>query len=445
MLLSQLPVALSACFAPLLPLLDPRTAPRLALLLAGALFARGRRTVTAWLRAAGITTDFRRAYYALAMAGRRADRIAVGLWTALVRPLLRRWSDQHWLFALDDTPTARYGPCVQGAGRHHNPAPGPAGAKFLYGHVWVTLAALLRHPCWHTLALPLRTLLYVRAKDVPKLAKTQRWTFRTKLELGVELLRWLTVWLGQGPPALWLAVDGGYAKRPFLRPVLQLGWVVFSRLRKDAHLRDLPAPRRPGQRGRQPIYGKNKISLARRASQQRGWQRVECVQYGKHVVKTIKTFLATWEPVGGVIRVVLVREATGWVAFFCTDATVTAEQILETAADRGAIEQTFKEVKEVWGAGQQQVRGVYANVGAFVLNVTLYTLVEVWSWSRGEKELVDRQSSPWDQEERRPSHADKRRAWQRQILAEEIQQVLPRGPKAREFQALAQRLLNIAA
>jgi hypothetical protein len=39
-----------------------------------------------------------------------------------------------------------------------------------------------------------------------------------------------------------------------------------------------------------------------------------------------------------VIRVVLVREATGWVAFFCTDATVTAEQILETAADRGAIE-----------------------------------------------------------------------------------------------------------
>jgi len=110
MLLSQLPAALSACFAPLLAMLDPRTAPRLALLLAGALFARGRRTVTAWLRAAGITTDFRRAYYALGAAGRRAEWIAIGLWTAVVRPLLHRWPGDHWLFAIDDTPTARYGP-----------------------------------------------------------------------------------------------------------------------------------------------------------------------------------------------------------------------------------------------------------------------------------------------------------------------------------------------
>jgi hypothetical protein len=27
------------------------------------------------------------------------------------------------LFALDDTPTPRYGPCVEGAGLHHNPTP----------------------------------------------------------------------------------------------------------------------------------------------------------------------------------------------------------------------------------------------------------------------------------------------------------------------------------
>ena len=32
----------------------------------------------------------------------------------------------RWLFALDDTPTKRYGPYVQGAGVHHNPTPGPA-------------------------------------------------------------------------------------------------------------------------------------------------------------------------------------------------------------------------------------------------------------------------------------------------------------------------------
>jgi hypothetical protein len=33
---------------------------------------------------------------------------------------------ERFLFALDDTPTKRYGPHVEGAGIHHNPTPGPA-------------------------------------------------------------------------------------------------------------------------------------------------------------------------------------------------------------------------------------------------------------------------------------------------------------------------------
>ena len=73
---SQLPAFLSACFADLSAALDRRSAPRLFLLLLGAFFARGRRTVTSWFRAAGITTDFRPAYNALWAAGRRAERLA---------------------------------------------------------------------------------------------------------------------------------------------------------------------------------------------------------------------------------------------------------------------------------------------------------------------------------------------------------------------------------
>jgi len=37
---------------------------------------------------------------------------------------------------------------------------------------------------------------------------------------------------------------------------------------------------------------------------------------------------------------------------------------------------------------------------------------------------VDRSASPWDSEPRRPSHADKRKALQREILQAEIQAVL---------------------
>ena len=310
----------------------------------------------------------------------------------------------------------------------------------------MTRAWLAKHPTWYTLSLPLRALLYVRAKDVPTLAKENPWDFHTKLELAVELVRWLTVWLGRTGKALWLVADGAYAKKPFLQPVLALGCVVFSRLRKDANLRSWPpTQRRRGQRGPLPTYGKKKIDLAKRAGQPGGWQRVTCLQYGERVVKTIKTFEATWRPAGGRRRVVLVREQDGWLAFFCTDPTMPAATILEVMADRGAIEQMFKDLKEVWGAGQQQVRNVYASIGAFAVNLTLYSVVEAWAWTRADEELVDRSQAPWDTEDRRPSHADKRKALQREILRAEIRAVVGRRAERQEFQDLTRRLLDLAA
>jgi hypothetical protein len=444
MLFSRLPALVSAWFTTLAAVLDRRSAPRLCRLFVGALFAKGRRTVTSWFRAAAITTDFRPAYNALWATGRRAADLAARLLCGTLKPLMAQTPGDHWLFAIDDTPTARYGPCVQGAGIHHNPTPGPAGEKFLYGHIWVTLAWLAHHPLWHTLALPLRALLYVRAKDVSALAKQTPWSFQTKLELAVDLVRWLVMWLGRSSRVVWLVADGAYAKRPFLKPVLALGVVVFSRLRKDANLRTLPPTKRPkGRRGKHPTYGPGRIDLAKRAGQKRGWQEVTCVQYGEEVTKTIKTFLATWRPVGGVIRVVLVREPHGWLAYFCTNPEVSAATILEVMADRGAIEQLFHDLKEVWGAGQQQVRNVYANVGAIAVNLVLASVVEAWAWSKSEEELLGR--PPWDLEERRPSHADKRKALQRQILREEIQAVLGEQAQKQDFQRLVTCILDMAA
>jgi hypothetical protein len=444
--LSQLPALLSAWLTDITAALDRRSAPRLLLLFVGALFAKGRRTVTSWFRAVGITTDFRHAYSALWAAGRKADALGYRFLCLALKPLIRRLGGEHVLFAIDDTPTARYGPKVQAAGIHHNPTPGPAGEKFVYGHIWVTLAWLVHHPAWDTLALPLRALLYVRAKDIDKLTKHYPWSFCTKLELAAELARWLKVWLNNLGKELWLVVDGAYAKRPFLKPAKALGLVVFSRLRKDADLRNVPsAKRRPGQRGPLPTYGKERIDLAKRAAQERGWQQVACVQYGERVVKTIKTFEATWRPAGGRIRVVIVWEDEGWLAYFCTDPAMMVEAILEAMADRGAIEQLFKDVKEVWGAGQQQVRNVYASIGAFTVNLVLYGMVEVWAWAREEETLVDRSRCPWDTEERRPSHADKRKALQRLILREEIRAASGGRVESEEFSDWAIRLLDLAA
>jgi hypothetical protein len=447
--LLHLPAFLSACFVACSSALDKRCRMRLPLLLLGVLLAKGRRTVTSWFRAAGISVEFRRFYCLLWSVGRRSSCMAARFLCYVVKPLMNQFPGDHLLFAIDDSPTKRFGPCIQGAGIHHNPTPGPAGEKFLYGHVWVTLAWLAHHPLCGVLALPLQALLYIRAKDVVELNQEYpeyRWLFRTKLEQAVELVLWLLCWLGKTTKAIWVVVDGGYAKAPFLRPLLKRGVTVFGRLRKDAGLRTLPpTERRKGQRGPLPTYGKQAISLAKRAGQKGGWQEVVCTQYGDTVTKKVKVFHATWVPAGGVILVVLVQEEDGWLAYFCTDINMSVESVLETMADRGAIEQTFKDVKEVWGAQQQQLRNVYACIGAFNVNLWMYSMVEVWAWSADENELMDRTASPWDSEPRRPSHADKRKALQREVLQSEIETVLAGRPTKGDFRALAGRLLGMAA
>ena len=125
----------------------------------------------------------------------------------------------------------------------------------------------------------------------------------------------------------------------------------MGRLRKDAALRDLPRRLRRGQRrgrGRPPKYGKHRISLAKRAAHREGWEVARCTIYGKTVTKLYKTFLATYRPTGGVIRVVIVLEDRDWYPFFSTDPFATAAEIIEAFADRATIEQDFHDVKEVW-------------------------------------------------------------------------------------------------
>src|SRR5262249_56326692 len=98
--------------------------------------------------------------------------------------------------------------------------------------------------------------------------------FRTKLEMAAEQLCWLRPWVEDRFEQRWVVVDGGYAKRPFLKVARREGFTVVSRLRKDAALWSLPdTTRRPGQRGPLPTYGKRRISLAKRAGQPGGWQR----------------------------------------------------------------------------------------------------------------------------------------------------------------------------
>ncbi|HMF14767.1 MAG TPA: transposase [Gemmataceae bacterium] len=114
----RLPAELISWITALSQVLHRRSAWRLLPLLTGLLFAQGRRTVASWLRAGGLGDSFRRYHYFLGSLGRKTSSLAgvlLGRAADVIQP------GDRVLLALDDTPTPRYGPMVEGAGIHHNP------------------------------------------------------------------------------------------------------------------------------------------------------------------------------------------------------------------------------------------------------------------------------------------------------------------------------------
>jgi hypothetical protein len=141
----------------------------------------------------------------------------------------------------------RYGPKVEGADVHHNPTPGRADSPYQYGHVWVTISLALRHPKWGAIGLPLLAMLYVREQTMASIPQWRRWgRFATKLQLAARLVEWIAPLMKRAHKTVWIVVDGGYTKRPFLKRATKTGVTIIGRLRRDAALRDLPPRRKKG-------------------------------------------------------------------------------------------------------------------------------------------------------------------------------------------------------
>lgn len=396
---------------------------RLQNVITGILFASGRHTVTSWWRAIAVGSRFRSYYYFLDCVGRKILPIASTLLMIVFKHLASNPSPV-FMFALDDSSTKRFGPKVQGAGYHHNPTPGPAGAKFLYGHNWVVASWLQRHPCFGLISLPLLGLLYVRKKEISRLPASLGVTFRSKLELAADLIHWLGSHKALFSKPVWLIADGFYAKKAVFQAARQENIVVVSRIRTDSKLFEPPPKLNPSQkrgRGQPRKYGEKRLDLRKRAGQKRGWTKIEVLATdGRRMTKYYKSFLASWPVISGMIRVVLLREEDGtWRPLVCTDLEASEEMIIQASTDRWGIEQSFHDLKEVERIAEVQLRRYHSNIGGLNLNLWTHTLTELWAWRKSSSELVNRELSPWDDPNRRPSHADRRKSLKQWIMQQE--------------------------
>jgi hypothetical protein len=306
---------------------------------------------------------------------------------------------------------------------------------------------VVTHPAFGEISFPISAELYLRQKEIDKLKEKYDRPFKTKTTIAVEMAKRLVRKFARFEKKIEIIVDGGYARDTVLLPLGELADVVtITRLRRDAVLFELPPKATKRGRGRPKMYG-NRIDVKSMVESKRGWRFVECRQYGQVVTKRIKWFVATSKLTKGKpIKVVLVKEDDGtWVPLLSTDANMEVREILESYGVRFGIEEVFKDLMEIWGWGKQELRLLESNEAATSMNMLLYGMVELSTWDRSSEELVDRRCRPWDDTDRRPSHADRRQYLRDGILVNEFNAALDLAFMPPKIIPLLKRLLQLAA
>ena len=120
------------------------------------------------------------------------------------------------------------------------------------------------------------------------------------------------------------------------------------------------------------------------------------------------------------------------------------EMILKIVSDRWSIEEHFHDVKEIWGAGQQQVRNLYSSIGCWHLYGWLYAMVELEYWHESAEHLVYRSEWLLNDPDRRPSRADRRRRLAREMLRETFLRDLQNHADIQKIYQRFEQLLALA-
>jgi len=227
-----------------------------------------------------------------------------------------------------------------------------------------------------------------------------------------------------------------------LRKKLGAQFHMLSRLRVNSNMFDLP-PIITGSKkvGRPRKYGDklgNAKSLA--SKYQQSAQEYEVHLYGK--TRTVMAYdrVVMLKNLQCPVRVVWVFRETQWVAIFCTDLSLTVEQIVEYYAARWKIESGFKELKQDIGSAETQTRNPFAVTNHLHFCMMASTLT--WIYASRLKKTPRRRHSV--QGRRHFAFSDVRRLMAREILHDNFAILFP-APRKALFNSFATALLRMAA
>jgi hypothetical protein len=319
---------------------------------------------------------------------------------------------------LDDATMKKTGRHIQGADHYRNGA-GTARQEYrtLWGInlVWAIMRIPLQRWPGHHLSLPIGLELYLKEALAHKL----KIPYRSRSTLARRIVDHVAATLPTR--AIRVATDGGYATQVFLRD-LPPNVAVVGRFLLTAKLYQLPPTRVKGQRGAPRKKGAVIGSPQTLATPSAAWH-----PHPQEAGAFFQSWVGIWHSVlpGRPLRVVVVwrphrkgtkasnsPKAFGRLkpleAFFSTEVALSAHTILETYADRWAMEIDIRDGHAYYGVAQDQCRKYERIVGANTFRLLMAAARTLWFIVKSEQQadVALRRFRPWYRHKVAPSQFD---------------------------------------
>lgn len=397
-----LPTTMIQVLAPFAPLFSERVWRHVQVLLAGAILAPGRRTVSSALRAMGLDQQkrFHRYHRVLSRArwsSREASRVLLGLLVEAFVP------EGPLVLGVDETLERRWGKRIAPKGIYRDPVRSSRG-HFVKtsGLRWVCVALLAPIP-WagRVWALPFLSALAYSERYAQEQGKRHKKITEWAWQLLLQVRRW------QPERRIVAVADGGYASLKLLDRCRRLSNPItfITRLRLDAALYEPAPPREAGQKGRPRLKGKRLPNLSAVAEGSATvWMPVTLANWygGKERTVELVSETALWYHTGlppVPLRWVLIRdpkEEFETQALLCTDLSADPERVISWFVRRWQMESTFQETRQRLGFETQRQWSEKAVRRTAPALLALFSLVTLLAHRRMQQRVAgDVRRSAW--------------------------------------------------
>ena len=351
-------------------------------LVAGAVLAPGKRTVSQALRVMGLAGCPGFARYHDVLSRARWDSRAVAR-TLLAQVLGAFLPTGEVVVGVDDTIERRWGLKIKARGIYRDPVRSSRG-HFVRasGLRWLSLMIMVPVP-WagRRWALPFLTVLAPSARWSNEHDRRHKTVIDWARQAVLQTRRWLP------DRRLIVVADASFAALDLIA-ALRRHVCLVTRLRIDASLFAPAPPRRAGQVGRPRLKGRRLPAFkAVLADPQTVWTPITVAEWygGRPRKLEIVSDIAVWYSSGlppASIRWVLVRDPSGErepQSFLSTDLAAKPEQILQWFVSRWRMETTFQEARTHLGVETQRQWSDLAILRTTPALLGLFSLVTVWA------------------------------------------------------------------